>query len=101
MISIIPADETIVIDYVAVTDSDQMRVSKMFPPDIHAIQFDPKQNLGEIEFVKTLFPGPEPDRLNQRITSTDFNFEEVRSLHATIVVEIEQENERRRQEALA
>ncbi len=89
MISIIPKDETIVIDGEGVTDNEKMRVSKMFDSDIHAIQFDPKNNIGEIEFVKTPFPGSEPDRLNKRITSEDLELEEAISLHRIIIKEVE------------
>jgi hypothetical protein len=98
MISIIPKDETIVIDGEGVSDQEKMRVSKMFGLDIHAIQFDPEKNIGEIEFVKTPFQGEELDRVNQRITSEDLNVEGVRSLHEAIVFEIEEDNERRGQE---
>jgi hypothetical protein len=89
MISIIPSDETIVIDGVAIQDTEQKRVSAMLAPDIHAIQFDDQRNIGEVEYVNDPFwqqVGGEY-RQNEPITAESFDFSAIRAVHAAVLEE--------------
>jgi len=93
MISIIPQDQTIVIDGVSATDHSGDRVSAVVAPNVNAIQYDPERGIGEIEYMNDPFwrqNGGE-FRRNEPVTEEDIGvtIAAIRELHATLIAEAE------------
>ena len=88
--SIIPEDGTIVIDGVGVSSADA-RVSSMTASDVHAIQYDDSKSIGHIEYKRDMYD--KFPKGNEMIY--DLDTAKYKELHATLMAEMEAEQERK------
>ena len=88
--SIIPEDGSIVIDGIGVSSADA-RVSSMTASDVHAIQYDDSKSIGHIEYKRDMYD--KFPKGNEMIY--DLDTAKYKELHATLMAEMEAEQERK------